>query len=386
MKELPEEHYYDDEIDLAQLFFVLWRRKWLILTITCSLVIITGVYSLRLPEIYSLYTVIEPGVVDITAGGGYVYVDSTANIKARIDSRAYTRRILQNVSPDPGLSSLDFNVDTPNKANILTISYEAEKEDIDFGIDILRNLVDELRKDYYADIQLKKDEYHNQIFMKNNQMAVLNLQKKDMERQVLTKEKGIADKYDQIENHRANIKAYDQRIDNLLDELKSIKAKSQDILMDGGELSGGQQTQQKNGQADILYAAAIQQSMSLFQELRNQINDLRIEKEFSRTSITALENDIDDLTRDIERIKREKTLAIQTDIGTLQTEIDKLENRVNHIQGIKMISEPVSSVHPIKPKVRLMIMLSLTAGLFLGIVTAFFAEFISNIRKRSEQE
>jgi len=304
MKELPEEHYYDDEIDLAQLFFVLWRRKWLILTITCSLVIITGVYSLRLPEIYSLYTVIEPGVVDITAGGGYVYVDSTANIKARIDSRAYTRRILQNVSPDPGLSSLDFNVDTPNKANILTISYEAEKEDIDFGIDILRNLVDELRKDYYADIQLKKDEYHNQIFMKNNQMAVLNLQKKDMERQVLTKEKGIADKYDQIENHRANIKAYDQRIDNLLDELKSIKAKSQDILMDGGELSGGQQTQQKNGQADILHAAAIQQSMSLFQELRNQINDLRIEKEFSRTSITALENDIDDLTRDIERIKR----------------------------------------------------------------------------------
>jgi len=386
MKELPEEHYYDDEIDLAQLFFVLWRRKWLILTITCSLVIITGVYSLRLPEIYSLYTVIEPGVVDITAGGGYVYVDSTANIKARIDSRAYTRRILQNVSPDPGLSSLDFNVDTPNKANILTISYEAEKEDIDFGIDILRNLVDELRKDYYADIQLKKDEYHNQIFMKNNQMAVLNLQKKDMERQVLTKEKGIADKYDQIENHKANIEAYDQRMDNLLDELKSIKAKSQDILMDGGELSGGQQTQQKNGQADILYAAAIQQSMSLFQELRNQINDLRIEKEFSRTSITALENDIDDLTRDIERIKREKTLAIQTDIGTLQTEIDKLENRVNHIQGIKMISEPVSSVHPIKPKVRLMIMLSLTAVLFLGIVTAFFAEFISNIRKRSEQE
>ncbi len=386
MKELPEEHYYDDEIDLAQLFFVLWRRKWLILTITCSLVIITGVYSLRLPEIYSLYTVIEPGVVDITAGGGYVYVDSTANIKARIDSRAYTRRILQNVSPDPGLSSLDFNVDTPNKANILTISYEAEKEDIDFGIDILRNLVDELRKDYYADIQLKKDEYHNQIFMKNNQMAVLNLQKKDMERQVLTKEKGIADKYDQIENHRANIKAYDQRIDNLLDELKSIKAKSQDILMDGGELSGGQQTQQKNGQADILYAAAIQQSMSLFQELRNQINDLRIEKEFSRTSITALENDIDDLTRDIERIKREKTLAIQTDIGTLQTEIDKLENRVNHIQGIKMISEPVSSVHPIKPKVRSMIMLSLIAGLFLGIFTAFFAEFVSNIRKRAEQE
>ncbi|HOO45606.1 MAG TPA: hypothetical protein PLM29_05200 [Deltaproteobacteria bacterium] len=313
-------------------------------------------------------------------------MDSTANIKARIDSRAYTRRILQNVSPDPGLSSLDFNVDTPNKANILTISYEAEKEDIDFGIDILRNLVDELRKDYYADIQLKKDEYHNQIFMKNNQMAVLNLQKKDMERQVLTKEKGIADKYDQIENHRANIKAYDQRIDNLLDELKSIKAKSQDILMDGGELSGGQQTQQKNGQADILYAAAIQQSMSLFQELRNQINDLRIEKEFSRTSITALENDIDDLTRDIERIKREKTLAIQTDIGTLQTEIDKLENRVNHIQGIKMISEPVSSVHPIKPKVRSMIMLSLIAGLFLGIFTAFFAEFVSNIRKRAEQE
>ncbi len=171
--------------------------------------------------------------MDITQEGGYVYLDTTGNIKARIDSRAYTRRILNNVTTERELSSLDFKVDIPNKANILTISYEAEKKDIDFGIDILGNLVKELRKDYDTDIQLKKDEYHNQIFTKNNQMAALNLQKKDMERQVLTKEKGIADKYDQIENHRANIKAYDQRIDNLLDELKSIKAKSQDILTDG---------------------------------------------------------------------------------------------------------------------------------------------------------
>ncbi|HHO76832.1 MAG TPA: hypothetical protein ENN05_10455 [Deltaproteobacteria bacterium] len=322
----------------------------------------------------------------MTQSGGYVYLDTTANIKARIDSQAYTRRILNNVTIERQLTSLDFKVNILNKSNILTITYEAEKEDIDSGIVILGNLVDELRRDYDKDIQLKKDEFNRQIFMKNNQMAELNLQKKDLEKQIQAKEKSISDKYAQIEHHKASLKAYDYRIDNLLGELKSIKEKSQDILMDGGELSGGQQTQQKNGQSDILYPAAIQQGMSLFQELRNQINDLRIEKEFSRTSITALENDINDLTWDIERIKKEKTLAIQTDIDTLQTEIDKLKNRVNHIQGIKMISEPVSSVYPIKPKVRSMMILSLIAGIFFSVFAAFFIEYISNIRKRSEQE
>lgn len=385
MKEMTDESYYDDEIDLAQMLLVLWRRKRLILIITCFIVVIAGVVTLRLPKTYNLYTVIEPGVVDITQEGGYVYLDTTSNIKARIDSQAYTRRILQNASTDRELSSLDFKVDIPNKANILKIRYEAKKKDIDFGICVLNKLISELQKDYDTDIQLKKDEYNKQVLMKNNQMSALNLQKKDMERQILTKEKIIADKYIQIENHNANIKAYDQRIDNLLNELKTIKTKSQDIFMNNGELSKGQQTQQENGKADILYVATIQQSMSLFQELRNQISDLRIEKEFSRTSITALENDINDLTRDIEKIKREKTLTIQTDIDTLQTEIDKLEDKVNYIQGIKIIGEPESSVYPIKPKVKLNIIFSLVTGFFISICISFIAEYISNFRKQTQK-
>ena len=385
MKERPDEEYYDDEIDLAQLFFVLWRRKWLILIITCSIVIITGVVTLRLPKIHNTYTVIEPGIVDINQEGEYIYLDTPANIKARIDSQAYTQRILKTINSDRDLSNIAFKVDIPNKANIMKISYEVEKKDINSGIQTLEKLIDELQKDYDLEIELKKDEYNKQIIMKSNQINALNLQREDTQRQILIKENMITDKYAQIESYKANLKAFDKRRDNLLGELKSIKAKSQDILIQNGDLIKDQSTQHENGQAVILYSATIQQSISLFQELRNQISDLRIEKEFSRTAITTLEQDINDLYLDIETMNREKTLTIQSDINTLQTEIDKLDNKVNQIQGIKIISEPVSSLYPIKPNVRLSIVLSLMAGLFFSVFAAFFVEYISNLRKKTEK-
>ncbi|MBN1635656.1 MAG: LPS O-antigen length regulator, partial [Deltaproteobacteria bacterium] len=49
MKEQTDHAVYEDEIDLGQIFLVLWQRKWIIFFITCLVVIATIIYTSTLP-------------------------------------------------------------------------------------------------------------------------------------------------------------------------------------------------------------------------------------------------------------------------------------------------------------------------------------------------
>ena len=51
---------YDDEIDLRELFSVLWAGKKLILTITATFALVSVIYSLSLPNQYQASTVMAP--------------------------------------------------------------------------------------------------------------------------------------------------------------------------------------------------------------------------------------------------------------------------------------------------------------------------------------
>ncbi len=51
---------YDDEIDLRELFSVLWAGKKLILTITATFALVSVIYSLALPNQYQASTVMAP--------------------------------------------------------------------------------------------------------------------------------------------------------------------------------------------------------------------------------------------------------------------------------------------------------------------------------------
>ena len=55
---------YDDEIDLRELFSVLWAGKKLILTITATFALVSVIYSLALPNQYQASTVMAPAQQD----------------------------------------------------------------------------------------------------------------------------------------------------------------------------------------------------------------------------------------------------------------------------------------------------------------------------------
>lgn len=382
MREDFDQTAYDDEIDLAQLFLVLWKRKWIIVIITVLIVSAALVVALTSPKIFKAYVVFEPGVIDVASDGKFVYLDSVLNIKGKIDSNAYGQRLIAALGANPHKNNtIEFKTELPNKANIIKVSYEVERDEIDRGVKLLHQLVEELQTDYADDIQLKKDEYNNHISMKKNQIQNLELRRKDLGSQVLTKERLIKEKYDQIEIQKTSVDGSDQKIQDFLQELKKRMESTDSYIKQRGNLQENQTQNTENGIGDLFYSATIQQNVAFFNELKNQISYLRTDKESSQVSIERLQKDIDTLYLDIERIKKEKDETILSEIDSLQAEINRLNSKVRYIQGIKMISEPTATTYPIKPNVKMNLILSLFIGLIVSVFIAFIVEYISNARK-----
>ena len=55
-----EQPYLDDEIDLKELFLVLWRSKWLISSLTTLAAATSVIYALSLPNIYTASALLAP--------------------------------------------------------------------------------------------------------------------------------------------------------------------------------------------------------------------------------------------------------------------------------------------------------------------------------------
>jgi len=386
MRDQTDQDVYDDEIDLREIFLVLWKRKWLIFIFTFIVVMLAAFYTVTSPEIYDVYVVMEPGVIDVTPNGEYIYLDSVTNIKAKLDSNAYTQRLISSLNLDPFQDKIKLKIDLPNKSNIIKVSVEAESNKIDHGIQILRQLVSELQTDYEIGVLRKKQEYQEKISKRNNMIESLLLERKDLGKKISLKENFIKEKYAQIDIQKSSLDIMDQRIADMVQELKDVKKNTDNIIVQRENFLKDPAKNPDSGLADLLYSTTIQQNVAFFNTLQNQISDLKIEKEQSKAVLKTLEKEIDDLKLDIERMKIEMNEGIATEIDGIKIEIDELQNRISHVQNIKMISEPSASTLPIKPNKKLNIMLSLFIGLILSVFIAFIFEYVSKARITAEKE
>jgi capsular polysaccharide biosynthesis protein len=98
--------------------------------------------------------------------------------------------------------------------------------------------------------------------------------------------------------------------------------------------------------------------VAYFNQLSNQVYDLR-------TREKKTENEIDELSKNIDDIK---------------AEINALNLEKGLISNIKVIQEPEISLHPVKPKKKQIVLLAGVLALFIFIFLAFFIEYIRKER------
>ena len=333
-----DNYYPEDEIELIDLLRVLWKWKWMIIMITFVCMVAAGVFSFMIPKIYEVSMSIGPGVIDIKANGNPVYLDSTANIKAKIESGIYNSRILKNLNIDPRETQVKFKAANPKGTNLINISSEWTQDQMATGIKALEQLLIELSHDYEDIVQAKTEV---------------------IDKEILFKLSDIQGKKNQIEFKQAalkNIKAWENQLNRKLmtlnDDTKKIK-QQRDKILEG-----------KTGEDSILslfYLTSVQQNMVNFNQLNYQLNEL-----------TSKENE---MSSEVEQLKQ--------DINDINTEINKLNIKKSYIENIKLMSKPEASTFPIKPKKELNIALAGVVGFMLAVFMAFFAEYIRKSKEKS---
>ena len=321
LRDQMREHF-DDEVQLIDYLRVIWKWKWLIILGTFLCMVVAGVVSFNMPKIYEVSMTIEPGIIGVNRDGKFIYLDSRDNIEEKIKEGLYNRRIQKALNINPLETDIKFEVRPQKGTNFIKVTSEWKDPEVEFGKKALVNLLGFISKEYENIVQQRKGDYEKQILMNQNQ----------------------------IKENEATLKIIQDREKELLPEIKNVKDNTEKIVRERNNV-----LQHKGNSDDIsllIYSTTIQQNVAYFNQLSNQINDIRTKKEIASMKI---EN--------------------------LKVQIDRLNLEKSIINNIRVLQNPEASLSPIKPKKRLNILLAGVIAFMMMMFLVFFVEYIQKAKR-----
>lgn len=163
---MNEERMYEDEISLAELFYIIWKRKILIITLFIIFVTVALIYSLLAPKIYEAKTVIllpqQSGSTSALSAlaqslpislGIPLSSTPSANMVAILKSRSAAEYVFKKLKLDGYFKAKNYEdaleqlmksikVTTNDKENTITLTVEAK--DPKLAADIANTYVEAL--------------------------------------------------------------------------------------------------------------------------------------------------------------------------------------------------------------------------------------------------
>ena len=323
----------EDEINLIDYLRVLWKWKWLIMGGTLICAIVAAIISLQIPRIYEISTIVEPGIAGVKNDGSFIYIDSVANIGGKIDEGTYNRRIEDALHLDPLKIGVKFKSVVSKNANVVKVTSQWKEKNTDLGMKYAGQLVRFLIDDYERIVNHRKVVVDGQIFSMQN-----NIKKLETQSQLLVE----------------ILRDIKRRMDGLKREVNNVKNNTENLIKQRDSLL--KEAKAETEMSLLLYSTTIQQNISYMNQISNQIYEFREKEKEVLREIGEMESGID---------------SAKTEIATLTINKEMVSN-------IKVIQEPEVSLHPVKPKKKQIVLLSVVVGLFFMIFLAFFIEYIKN--------
>jgi len=330
--------YPEDEIELIDLLRVIWKWKYLIIGGTLVCAIAAMVISLVSLKIYRIETVIRPGILSIGEKGEKIYIDTPENIKTLIETGIFNKEIL-NSFDKPSMGNipkmLKFKITLPKKSSTIKVGYETPL--IEQGIEILDYLGKLLTAEYrslvtYYQVEIDRD---------------INIKKAEIQNIATIKR-----------SNESSIKNIEKRIHELETEIVLINENTASLIKERKKFLL-QQNDESSILSVLLYSNTIQQNLQLANDYKDELNNLRFNREAELQKISKLE----------------------TGLQRFLSEIDSLEFKKNSIQNIQIMQKPYSSPYPIRPKRKFNVILTTLIGIFLMVFLSFMIEYISKNKK-----
>jgi len=147
-KNTPEQNYYqEDEIDLKELFKILWLKKNFILGITTTITILAGIYAFNKVPTYGATALIEIGSYKFH---NTVFINNNNNKKINIDNPADLTKKLNLLFPKATTSK-------PKKLNSF-IEIRANSTSVDLAKKEIQKITDYLIDSHFEYLKKTKNE------------------------------------------------------------------------------------------------------------------------------------------------------------------------------------------------------------------------------------
>jgi len=377
-------HY--DEINLVDIFGVIWKQRWLILCFIMLFVSIAFLYVLLKPPLYEITAQVSPGITNFDKNGSAYRNFSSNNIAAWFSEKAY-----YNIFPEDKEDILEIEARLIPKTDIVNIVYYSK--DPKEGKVVIGKILNEIQnggKTYFKkalnvgkkDIELVIDERSqeiNEIMVEKDKLK--NIEKEKIGNAIKKINIDISLLKKKIKTIRSKKLDSQVALENTIKKIKSISKntettkKLRDQMIEEGADKIALLMYSNIIQQDIGYTADLQSQ--LFQ-LQKELNDYVDQESIQKNKIESLNNKIFEL-----KIDRDKAISLHDKKLKIKIEIKEkiiknLRMKAKNISAIEIISHPKSSKIPVKPNKWMIVAIFFISGAFFAIVLAFFREFWEN--------
>jgi uncharacterized protein involved in exopolysaccharide biosynthesis len=372
----------EDEIDLLELFQIIWNNRFFIAKIVLGITILTAIISFILPKTYTSESVIVP-VTKSSSGSGLSAIaamaglpvggdQATANVVAVLNSNTLRERVVKD------LNLLD-EILKDKKSEFKRPYQEA-------GIRLKSNIkINEDKKT--GTIKIGVDWKDPDIAQKINESIIKNL------RQILNEKSFTVAKMNRI--------FYENELNKTLESLKLAMNKLNEYQKTKKVIMPEQQLQSQLA----LYGSLISEKIELEGKLRNlsniynpeapQIKEIQTRLAYINQKISEIEGEINTKSP----ISTEKTLEALPDYMQLYLQVQQLKNKQDVLAKlldqsrleelkenlyVEVIDNPTYPEKPSKPKKKLMVAVAFISSLFLAIFIVFIREYIRSRKMESQ--
>jgi len=372
---------YEDEIELMDYLKVLWKWKYLILLGTLACALIAGIVSFNMTKIYSIKTVLAPGVAKVEGNGTITYIASLQEMKTLIETGALDPTVLKQIKVSnerdrPG--ALSFKVTTPKGSNALEVTYETPQ--IDIGLQVLTHLNQALLQKFDGIVKYFNEEYTIQMRSKvsesskvaekiskltseiaaaraenrsriseleakiTEKKSKINARESEKETQANKIRNRIASINSQVQGKEKQIKNLENRLSDIGSEIVRI-GKNTDLLLKERNTLLSSRKNENNILASVMYTNTIQQNISYLNTLQGSANGVNHEIYQENVAIEGLKNDIKDLEAQEVNLKKQTEYEKETLLSDIKDYQSQIKNSVEQTDStVKSLQAEITAL------------------------------------------
>ena len=392
----------EDEIELIDLLWVAWKRRYLIIVGTVTFAAVAGILSGFLPKIYESSMLIDSGVAKGNLNGKPSYLVEPRDLKKLIESDVFNHKVTTMVQQkhDSKLPiDMSFSAQVRGGTNVMEVLNHTEIPDL--ARDTLSLLHEVLQQKYSQQLEYFQELYRGQELSLTDEIEGL---KHDLELKMDLMASLPAKRKIQRAEYSQRVVALDREKSMRLETIERLRERASDIQEQVGRvhqevevLTGQRQEILKRAHQDVnlleavLFGIAVQlmsmDSDGLKSELMLVNNGIqeelmeisRIEDEVAEAKAQAMKHtDSMDFRK---TALRGGIHDLKTDIASREDDLLRLRTEKAEMHNIGLLEIP-STKRPVARKIWMHVLLGGAIGVFTMLFLAFLMEYIQRNKKK----